>query len=75
MAQYVIQIIELTNQLIKCFEVTEQEPIPSVVPEGRVQGVMTNAVEFNAGVAFYDEHTGNSEFFWDGTNLTWQLRA
>lgn len=75
MTEYLIQILDNTKQLIKCFKVTEEDPIPSIVPAGRTQGVTTNTTQYNAGVAFYDEHTTDAEFFWNGTDLTWQLKA
>jgi hypothetical protein len=70
MTQYVIQIQVAENGagvgwLAKCFEVTEQAPIPSVVPSNRVQVIMTNTASFNSIVAVYDQYTTAAIFSYD----------
>jgi len=71
MTQYVFQIIDSDNVLIKCFEVDAECPIPANVPTGRTQAIITDTTEYNDAVAVYDQYTTTAQFFWDGTNITW----
>jgi len=73
MAQYVLQILDENQQLIKCFEVSAESPIPNPVPEGRTQGIITDAVEFNAAVAAYEKYGLAAKYSWDGTTITWTV--
>jgi len=70
MTQYVIQIQVSDNGqgvgwLAKSFEVTEEAPIPAVVPSNRVQVIMTNTTNFNEIVAAYKQYTTQLIFSYD----------
>ncbi len=65
MPQYVIQIQDSDGWLAKCFEVTQESPIPSEVPAGRTQVVMTNTVSFDEIVEDYGEYTTTLVFSYD----------
>ena len=73
MTQYVLQIIDETKKLIKCYEVTEKDPIRESVPAGRTQAVITDTDTFNAAVAAYEEYGTRAHYSWDGANLTWDV--
>lgn len=71
MTQYVLQIKDDTQQLIKCYEVTPEYPIRENVPSGRTQAVITNTQQYNDAVAAYKEYKLRAHYSWDGTNITW----
>ena len=56
MAQYVIQIETESGWLAKSFQVTEEYPIPTNIPEGRVQVILTNTDSFNGIVEAYNQY-------------------
>ncbi len=62
MTQYVIQIRTSDGWLAKSFEVTPEYPIPTQVPAGRVQVLMTNTDSYNGIVSVYDEYTTSAVF-------------
>jgi hypothetical protein len=62
MSQYVLQIREGDGWLAKSFEVTEKSPVPSTVPVGRVQIIMTNTQSFDEIVSAYAQHATNLVF-------------
>jgi hypothetical protein len=75
MPQYVIQIQTEDNGvgigwLAKCFEVTQEYPIPSEVPANRVQVIMTNTSNFNEIVEAYNEYTTQLTFSYDSEQET-----
>ena len=71
MPQYVLQICddetkcEKVGWLVKNFEVTPEQPIPSEVPAGRIQVVMTNTTSYNEISAVYDQYDGEAVFVYD----------
>ena len=65
MTQYVIQIQDSNGWLAKCFTVTEESPIPSTVPTGRTQDVMTNTTSYDEIVADYNQYTTALVFSYD----------
>ncbi len=71
MTQYVLQILDETKQLIKCYEVTPEDPIRTNVPEARTQAVITDTVEYDGAVAAYEQYGPSAKYSWDGTNITW----
>lgn len=71
MTQYVIQIKDDTQQLIKSYEVTPECPIRTQVPEGRIQAVITNTEQYEGAVAAYQEYGTTALFSWDKGNITW----
>ena len=73
MTQYVLQTITATKRLIKCYTVTEEDPIRTKIPADRTQHVITDTKEYNDIVAYYDEHTTKAKFTWDGSKYTWSL--
>jgi hypothetical protein len=56
---FVIQILDETGFLAKCYKVTETAPIREVVEEGRTQVVLTNQASFEAIKAAFEEHAGS----------------
>jgi len=59
MPQYVIEIQVEENGigvgwLAQSFEITKDTPIPSVVPDNRIQKILTNTQSFNEIVAIYE---------------------
>jgi hypothetical protein len=73
MTQYVLQIIDETQQLIKCYEVTDEAPVRGTIPAGRTQAVITDGTVFNEAVAAYEQHGANAHYSWDGANLSWEI--
>lgn len=73
MTQYVLQIIDETKQLIKCYTVTEKEPIRTKIPEGRSQYITTNKKDYDDAVAIYDEYTLEAKYTWNGSKLIWDV--
>lgn len=73
MTQYVVQIEVATQRLVKSYEVTVEDPVRPVVPEGRIQAVITDTQVFNDAVAAYAQYKGNAHFTWDGTTLGWEI--
>lgn len=69
MTQYVIQIQTSDGWLAKCFEVTEKHPIPTNIPFGRVQIMMTNAASFEGITDTYNQYTHSLSFTKNGTNI------
>jgi len=74
MTQYVIQIQVAENGknigwLAKSFKVTAEAPIPTNVPTGRIQVIMTNTNSFNGIAAVYDQYTTTAIFVKNGTNI------
>lgn len=73
MTQYVLQIEDVTQRLIKCYEVTPKFPVCETVPFGRTQAIITDTDRYNGAVSAYTEYKGNAHFSWDGNNITWVI--
>lgn len=73
MTQYVLQIKDATQQLIKSYEVTPEYPIRDPVPPGRTQAVITNTDQYNGAVAAYTEYKERAHYSWDGQDITWVI--
>jgi hypothetical protein len=73
MTQYVLQIEDITQRLIKSYEVTPEYPVRAIVPEERTQAVITNTEQFNGAVEAYNQYKGNAHYSWDGVNITWVI--
>jgi len=69
MLEYVIQIQTSDGWLAKSFKVTPEFPIPTNIPIGRVQVVMTNTISFKEIEAVYNEHTTAAIFSQNGSNI------
>lgn len=74
MTQYVIQIQFEENSvgigwLAKSFEVSEEYPIPEVVPAHRVQAVLTNTNSYNEIVSAYEQYE------WPGIQFSYDEQA
>jgi hypothetical protein len=70
MTQYVIQIQFEANGigvgwLAKSFKVTEEYPVPEVVPPHRVQAILTNTESFDEIVAAY------AQYGWPGVQFSY----
>ena len=57
MSQYVIQIRISDGWLAKYFKVTDEYPIPTEIPSGRIQVIMTNTTSYNDIVTTYNQYT------------------
>lgn len=72
MTQYVLQISNDTQQLIKSYTVTADCP-ERPEPEGRTQAIITDTNLFNDVVAAYREYKLRMKCSWDGANFTWVI--
>jgi hypothetical protein len=73
MAEYLLQIEDATQRLIKCYEITAENPRRTVVPEGRTQIIITDTKKFNDAVAAYNEHLDKAKFSPDGDSIKWDI--
>ena len=73
MTQYVFQVIDATQRLIKCYTVTEKDPIRTKIPEGRTQYITTNTKDYDDAVAIYNEYTTKAKYTWNGSKLIWDI--
>ncbi len=69
MSQYVIQIRDSDGWLAKSFPVSAESPIPTTIPTGRTQVVMTNTTSYNGIVLVYNQYTTQAVFVKNGTNI------
>jgi hypothetical protein len=73
MTEYALQILESTQQLVKCYEITEECPKRTKIPPGRIQAIITDTQKFNDAVAAYEQYGLNAHYSWDGSNLDWEI--
>lgn len=73
MTQYVLQILDSTQQLVKSYKVDAEHPIRAVVPEGRTQVIITDDSKYAEIISVYEEYTTRAHFSWDGINITWEI--
>lgn len=73
MTEYALQKIIATKQLIKSYEITEEEPYRPVIPAGREQAVITDTDLYNEIVEVYNKNKLHAKFTFNGTNVTWVI--
>lgn len=73
MTQYVLQVKDNTQQLIKSYTVTEECPIRPIVPDGRTQLVITDTDKFNEAVAAYNQHGIEAKYTIADNDITWTI--
>ncbi len=60
MTEYLLQVELATKRLIKNYEITEEYPARTIVPEGREQVIITDKSKFDNAVAAQKDHKINT---------------
>ncbi len=60
MTQYLLQVELATKRLIKNYEISEECPARTVVPEGREQVIITDKTKFDLAVSVEKDHRINT---------------
>ena len=76
MTQYVVQIVESSGFLLKCYEVTPESPIRTEIAPGAIQVVLTDTAKYDAIVSVFEEYGSDVVFSYDAQTeeITWEIQ-
>jgi hypothetical protein len=76
MNTYALQIVSNSKRLIKCYKITENDPVRTFIPNDRTQIIINNTTLYNNVTQFYNENLLNAEFDFDIENkkITFKLK-